>query len=62
MPARALFGGPMKKKPAFQLAAIGLGGTVTLCAATQCTDRDELAIRKLLEMIKAELEDFAKEA
>lgn len=58
-PTEGVFGGPVKKKPALQIAAIGVGGAVTLCSATCCTDADEQAIRALYALMRAELEAFA---
>lgn len=58
VPTDAIFGAHLKQKPALQIAAIGLNGTITLCSATCCTDTDEQAIRELYALIKTELETF----
>lgn len=60
-PTAVRFAGPVKRKPALQLAAAGLNGAVCLCAALRCTDRDEQAVRELLELLDEELQEFCRQ-
>lgn len=59
-PQKAIFAAPLKQKPAFQLAIIGLNGDVCISSAGTCTEKDVQAIRELLERVQFELEEFCK--
>lgn len=54
----AILGAPLKQKPAFQVAVLGLNGGICLSSAAICTEHDSRAIRELLERIQYELEEF----
>lgn len=58
MPCEVILGAPLKQKPAFQLAVIGMNEEICMSAMAVCTERDELAVHNLLEDIQVELEQF----
>lgn len=58
LPSEAILGAPLKKKPAFQLAVLGLNGNVCISVTAVCTERDETQINDLLKELQAELECF----
>lgn len=58
-PDMAVFGGPLKKKPAMQVSAISLGGSCVLSVAGEMTEEDEALIAKMLEEMKREIEEFS---
>ena len=65
-PDMAVFGGPLKKKPAMQVSAISLDGDesfvnggCTLSVAGEMTKEDEMLILRMLEQIRSEIEKFA---
>lgn len=59
-PYHAIFGAPLKQKPAFQLAVLGLNGDICISSAVVCTEKDAQGIRELLERIEFELDEFCK--
>lgn len=59
LPSDAVLGAPLKKKPAFQLAALGLNGAVCISVTAVCTAHDKRVINDLLKEIQTELECFA---
>ena len=58
-PDMAVFGGPLKKKPAMQVSAISLGGDCVLSVAGEMTEEDEVLIVRTLKQICMEVEKFA---
>lgn len=59
VPCEVILGAPLKQKPAFQLAAIGMNGQICISVMSVCTERDEQGVRDLLADIQLELENFA---
>lgn len=60
-PRRVLFGGPCKHKPSLQLAALGTGTEVCLCATLRCTEADAGQVERLLAEMRRQLEQYAAE-
>jgi len=58
-PDMAVFGGPLKKKPAMQVSAISLGGSCVISVAGEMTGDDKELITKMLEQMRIEVEKFA---
>lgn len=54
-PDRGLFGGPLKKKPAAQVSALGFDGTVTLCVWGQYTEADGELLQAMLDRMAQEI-------
>ena len=58
-PDKAVFGGPLKKKPAMQVSAITLGGTCMLSVAGEMTEKDATLVSQMLTKMHEELMEFA---
>ena len=58
-PDMAVFGGPLKKKPAMQVSAISLGGSCVLSVAGEMTEEDATLVSHMLIRMQEELMQFA---
>lgn len=58
-PDMAVFGGPLKKKPAMQVSAISLGGSCVLSVAGEMTEEDAALVSQMLIRMQEELVQFA---
>lgn len=58
-PDMAVFGGPLKKKPAMQVSAISLGESCVLSVCGEMTQEDKVLVVRMLEKIRLEIEKFA---
>ncbi len=58
-PDMAVFGGPLKKKPAMQVSAVSLGESCALSVCGEMTEEDKAFVVRMLEQIRLEIEKFA---
>lgn len=61
IPDKAMFGGPLKKKPAMQVAIISLDGRGTLSVTGDFTDEDAKLIQQMLDRMVEEIKNWIYE-
>lgn len=62
VPTDGLFGGPLKKKPGFQISAMSFDGKCSLCVFTKATDEDEILVKKILDGIVDQINQFVMDS
>lgn len=61
IPDRGLCGGPLKKKPAAQVSALGFDGAVTLCVWGQYTEADGELLQTMLDRMVREIQAYGEQ-